>query len=298
MNVKLTIPKDAITRSLEDKLRCIDMPGLPDEWYGRAVGALRGGDGGEHGQLLYGIVRQSARHQSQMTVLDVGTARGFTALVMSLAIEGSGVDGTVYSVDTVGHDELVEWHSAKHDPADPLAGRLFSRREIWNRWFPDAMRQVVVVHGKSAAILESWNRGPIDVAFLDGSHAYEDVSRELALLDELVSQDYGIVVLDDYHMGEFVGRIRSKAVNLLAWMIGRSIGWMSDRFSDLAPRFGQSTEYRLVKQRFGGVRRALDEFVEQKQGDWALELVSMPRRGSYQGQDYCVAVLSRRRGLE
>ena len=56
MNVKLTIPKDAITRSLEDKLRCIDMPGLPDEWYGRAVGALRG-DGGEHGQLLYGIVR-------------------------------------------------------------------------------------------------------------------------------------------------------------------------------------------------------------------------------------------------
>ena len=35
------------------------------------------------------------------------------------------------------------------------------------------------------------------------------------------------------------------------------------------------------------------EFVEERDGRWSLEIVSMPSRGEYQGEDYSLAVLSR-----
>ena len=72
-------------------------------------------------------------------------------------------------------------------------------------WFPNEFASVDVVTGRSVDVLENWEHGSISVAFLDGSHAYGDVSRELALLDGLVTRN-GVVVVDDYHIGEVVGR--------------------------------------------------------------------------------------------
>lgn len=293
VNRTFVLPRNAVVMSFEERLSRIDAPGMPMDWYEHAVAVLRGGDGGEHGTLLYKLARAAAAGAARVVALDVGTARGFSALVVAQALKDANVVGTVYSVDTVGHDDKVNWHIGKHSPDDPLAQLRISRREIWERWFPHGFSSVVVVEGRSVDALRSWEHGSVSIAFLDGSHGYADVSQELALLDELMTPR-GVVVLDDYHVGETVGRVRSRAVNFAAWLIGRSVTKMLRRQVNFAPRLGEGSEYRLVKQRFGGVRRAVDEFVKDQGGRWSLEIVSMPTRGDYQGLDYSLAVLTRR----
>ena len=54
-----------------------------------------------------------------------------------------------------------------------------------------------------------------------------------------------------------------------------------------------NNEYAIVRQRLSGVRNAVVEFVEERDGRWSLEIVTMPSRGEYQGGDYSLAVLSR-----
>lgn len=263
-----------------------------EDWYRHAVEVLRGGDGGEHGLLLYDLACRASENEPHVIALDVGTARGFSALAMSRAIEGADVSGIVYSIDTIGHDEVVGWHGPKHHAEDPLASEQISRAEIWERWFPNEFSSVDVVTGRSVDVLRNWEHGSIAIAFLDGSHTYDDVSLELAMLDGRMARN-GVVVVDDYHIGEVVGRVRSRLVNFLARLVARRLGRSSRRPPRFAPRLGESVEYRLVKQRFSGVRRAVDEFVADRYGCWSLEVVSMPTRGKYQGPDYSLAVLTR-----
>ena len=291
---QMAVPEGASVALLEVKLAELGGDDIADEWFCRAVSVLRGGDGGEHGQLLYKLVFGMLQEIWPVVALDVGTARGFSALVMARAILSVNALGVVYSVDTVGHDESVGWHGRKNDADDPLAGSTVSRSQIWARWFVSERGLVVPVQGRSVGILRHWEHGKIDVAFLDGSHAYEDVSQELSLLDDLLA-DTGVVVLDDYHLGEVVGRVRSRLLNVAAWVMGRMFGKFSSHVRSFAPRLGESNEYRLIRQRFVGVRAAVDEFVSKRSGRWSLEIVRMPRRGDYHGGDYSVAILSRRR---
>ena len=108
--------------------------------------------------------------------------------------------GVVYSVDVIGHDEPVNWHGTKQDADEPLAGVEMSRSEIWRRWFAEESRLVTTIEGKSLEVLSGWGHGPIDYAFLDGSHEYEDVKGELAALDSLMAEG-GVIVVDDFHLG-------------------------------------------------------------------------------------------------
>ena len=290
----MAFPRRTRLVHFDEKLNGLGAEDLAQDWYAEAVKVLRGGDGGEHGQLLYKLACRLPMRGGRIVALDVGTARGFSALVMAKAFADSKVAGKVYTLDTVGHHEAKDWHGVKHDSDDPLAGSTWSRDEIWHRWYEREGDAVTVIAGRSTDVLATWEHGEIDIAFLDGSHAFEDVSQELTLLDSLTS-DVGIVVLDDYHVGEVVGRVRSRLLNAITWCTRRALGSAGAR---LAARPGESTEYRLVKQRFVGVRRAVDEFIGSRNNRWSMEIVRMPTRGSYQGPDYSLVVLSRRMDRE
>ena len=187
----------------------------PDDWYQRARLALRGGDGGEHGQLLYQLVRERRDRVRPVVALDIGTARGFSAAAMARAMLDSGMDGHVYTVDVIDHDETLDWHAEKHDHDDPLAGRRIARAAIWSEWAAEERHRITPITGRSTAILGNWRHGPIDVAFLDGSHTYEDVKAELGLLAGMMADD-GVIVLDDAHFGVIVGSVRSRAFSVAA----------------------------------------------------------------------------------
>lgn len=289
---EVLVPVGASVTPLKLKLHRLNAADMPDAWFRRARRVLRGGDGGQHGLLLYKLCRGFAERNGSMVALDIGTARGFSALSFARAILDSGVDGCVYTIDVFDHFEPRVWHITKqHD--DELDGAPpMTRSEIWHRWFAEVSAVVSPITGRSLEILNSWPHGVINLAFLDGSHAYSDVKGELSLLDSLMAEKCAIV-MDDYHLGVTVARVRSRPLNLAAWGIGRALGvaWRPAR--KLAPRRGVDNEFVVLKQRFAGIRKAVSEFLEEQEGRWSLEIVSMPSREDYQGNDYALAVLVR-----
>ena len=265
-----------------------------ESWYERARLVLRGRDGGEHGKLLYSLIRERQARGRQVVALDIGTARGFSAITMSRALLDANLAGHVYTMDVIDHEDVHDWHGAKHSPDDPLAGAPSPRSTIWQRWFPDEAARISPITGRSTRLLSDWPHGRIDIAFLDGSHAYDDVKAELGLLDDIMADD-GIIVLDDVHFGVVIGRVRSRAVSVLAWLALSALRKVLPKREFHNARLGVGAEYAIVERRFTGIRKAVENFINEHGRDWSIELVPMPRRGPYQTDDYALAILTRRR---
>ena len=288
----MSIPQGSRVTPLEWKLTDLNGPDISEEWYRMSARVLRGGDGGEHGVLLYKLIMEGARGGKPLVVLDVGTARGFSAITMARAMLDGELEGRVYSVDVIGHHEPLNWHGTKQEADEPLAGVEISRSEIWGRWFAEESALVTTINGRSMEVLKDWRHGPIDYAFLDGSHEYGDVRGELEALDSLMAEG-GVIVVDDFHPGVVVYRVRSRLLNAIPGVIGRVLGKVWPKCRSWSRRLSASNEYAIVRQRLSGVRNAVVEFVEERDGRWSLEIVAMPSRGEYQGEDYSLAVLSR-----
>ena len=287
------IPQGARVTSLHDRLADLNTHEVCETWFDDAVRVLRGGDGGEHGLLLYKLVRSLGTDRS-IVILDVGTARGFSAITMARALLDACLPGHVYTIDVIDQLEPVNWHSdteGKQDPDEPLAKSIVSRSEIWSRWFADEANCITPMLGRSHEVLESWSSGPIDIAFIDGEHTYDAVSRDLSLLEHFMKPG-GIIALDDYHTGVSMGAFRSRPVNGAVRLIGRAAKHVWPAMQRRL-HLGTGNEFLVVKRRFAGVHRAVSEFLKHRSDEWAIEIVSMPPRGDYHEVDYSLALLTK-----
>ena len=283
-------PTGARVTPLLAKLAALNTTDDPRSRYEEITGVLRGGDGGEHGLLLYRLVSCIAASTSPV-ILDIGTARGFSAIVMARALLDGKLDGKVYTIDVVDHDSQLVWHGSKNDSEEPLAGLTISRSEVWRRWFSEEAVLVTPICGKSHEVLSQWTYGAIDIAFVDGEHTYDAVKRDLSLLEDLMTPG-GVIVLDDFHTGISMGALRSRPLNGAVLLMGRAMThiWPSMRER---LRLGTGNEFLVVKRRFAGIYRAVNEFLTERSSGWELEIVTMPPRGAYHEADYSLAILTR-----
>ena len=141
----MLIPEGTSVAPFSQKLAELSADDVSGDWYGRASRILRGGDGGEHGLILYKLIRQRAGLRHPLVILDVGTARGFSAMTMARAMLDAGMDGRVHSVDVIDHHELRGWHVDKQEADEPLAGVEMSRSEIWSRWFKEEAERILPI---------------------------------------------------------------------------------------------------------------------------------------------------------
>ena len=128
----------------------------------------------QHGRILYALTRQYlASHPGFVQCLDIGTAKGFSALVMRWAIVDAGNDeGQVLSVDVLDPLARVRRNTvAEVDGLKTLEETLAPWPEAERIWF----RQNTGVDG-----LKVLTR--VHVAFVDGKHSFAAVSEEVALL--------------------------------------------------------------------------------------------------------------------
>lgn len=285
------LPTGARLCSLREKLRELGNGAPSEPWFAGAVRNLRGGDGGEHGLLLYGLVRLLPSDRPG-AILDVGTARGFSAIAMARAVRDGSLKHRIYTVDIIDHRERRNWHaSRKHGPTDPLATSRVSRSEIWSRWYSDEAVHVDPLGASSRDVLENWKHGPILLAFVDGAHNYRAVKDDLALLDRRMAPG-GVIVLDDFHPGMVLGGIRSRMVNAAFQRIASVVRRWSARHAAL--RLGAYNEFLVVTRRFSGIYRAVLEFLHEREDTWKMEVVSMPSRGDHHSADYSLALLTRK----
>lgn len=153
-----------------------------------------------HGRLLYSLLRrklESTQTFTDFNVLDTGTARGFSALVMARAIIDSGKPGTIVTLDILGHSDKIFSNCI-----DGVNGAV-SRSEIWHQW-PDEARKVFVLSGSTSQILKSLHVPRVAFAFLDAQHKFLNVMEEFDWVS--ATQESGDqIIFDDVSQEEFPG---------------------------------------------------------------------------------------------
>lgn len=142
----------------------------------------------QHGRILYTAMRAYlAVATGPVRCVDIGTAKGFSALVALWALMDSGVDGTVESVDVI--DPLAKQY--RNSVLDCHAeNRLADYLKPW----PEA---AAIKFYQSTGI--DWLKRSLDrvhVAFVDGKHSADVVRQEGDLLAER-QQPGDLVMFDD-----------------------------------------------------------------------------------------------------
>ena len=156
-----------------------------------------------HGRLLYTVLsdyiqkkREAGVEVRALTILETGTARGFSALCMAKALSDMACDGTILTLDLISHSESHYWNCIDDNQ------RRKTRKELLARWSDLVERHIVFLRGDTRFLLERLVLGKVDFAFLDGAHTFEDVMFEFKQIRDL-QKSGDIIVYDDYTPGKF-----------------------------------------------------------------------------------------------
>jgi hypothetical protein len=144
----------------------------------------------QHGRVLYAITRQYAARltrDERIVALDIGTAKGFSAICLYWAIWDSDRIGGVHSVD-VRDPNGCEPRNTVAEVGEPK--NLYEIMEPW----PETS-QITFYKSTGQKWLQEHDVR-VRVAFVDGKHSYEAVSWEGALLAER-QQTGDLVMFDD-----------------------------------------------------------------------------------------------------
>ena len=165
-----------------------------------------------HGRLLYTVLADYLDRRKKeiaesdaplsVTILETGTARGFSSVCMSRALSDAKVAGQIHTFDVLPHDVPMYWNCID-DSEGPK-----TRRDLLAPWKDIAANRVIFHEGDTRMTLKKVRFGRIDFAFLDGAHTYEDVKREFNIVTPY--QESGdVVVFDDYTDASFPGLVRA-----------------------------------------------------------------------------------------
>jgi len=131
----------------------------------------------QHGRVIYSVARQyfSTRgFATPVLLVDIGTAKGFSALCLEWARLDAGVDGSVISVDVIDPRS----HARRNTVAE-CEGGLKTLAEILAPW-PEASN-ITFQHGTGIDLLSA-SKDRVHIAFVDGKHQVDVVRREGELL--------------------------------------------------------------------------------------------------------------------
>jgi len=146
----------------------------------------------QHGRVIYTVARRylAATPGPSFLFLDIGTAKGFSALCLQWALLDSGVSGVVESVDVIDPRAKVFRNSVRDTESE-------NRLADYHREWPDASR--IVFHKCTGLqwLLKSDER--VHIAFVDGKHS-GDVVREEAKRLASRQQPWDLAIFDDVQL--------------------------------------------------------------------------------------------------
>ena len=158
-----------------------------------------------HGFLLYAALTSYLAGTSSdrpVTILESGTARGFSAICMAKALRDAGRAGTILTVDVLHAEKPIYWNSIA-DAEGPK-----TRLGLLEPWSDLVEDHVVFLRSDVAVALEQLGLARIHFAFLDAEHTYDAVRRELAFV-AAHQQPGDVIVCDDYTPREFPEIVRA-----------------------------------------------------------------------------------------
>ena len=154
-----------------------------------------------HGRILYSslmnYLEKMESEKKSITILETGTARGFSALCMAKALVESKIDGNIFTIDTLPHDKSFYWNCID-DHEGPK-----SRKELLKSW-PRELGHIIFIQGQTRFQLPKIRIKRINFAFLDATHDKQNVLFEYNYIKKRQSAGDKIV-FDDVTPGLFDG---------------------------------------------------------------------------------------------
>ncbi len=149
----------------------------------------------QHGRVIYSCLRRHLEDIATSRVvrlLDIGTAKGFSALCALWAMTDAQRPGSVTSVDVIDPRARV-----RRNTVAEVDGLLTLDETLRN--FP--MAGAIKFEQSTGAQWLALNRAPLDFAFVDGKHNYSSVSQEIKML-AACQYPGGLAIFDDVHVPE------------------------------------------------------------------------------------------------
>jgi hypothetical protein len=157
----------------------------------------------QHGRMLYAYTRRYLANTSgRVRLLDIGTAKGFSALMLKWALMDSGLQGSVDSVDVI--DPLAKVYRNSVLDTD-CENRLADYHLAW----PEASE--IQFHKMTGVRWLEQSSNRVHVAFVDGKHNGDVVVEEGRLLAAR-QQPWDLAIFDDVQLpgiADAVYRLRS-----------------------------------------------------------------------------------------
>jgi len=157
----------------------------------------------QHGRILYTTLSKYIQDNScnSINIIETGTARGFSSICMSKAINDTGKSGLIYTCDIIPHNKKIYWNCI--DDADSKK----TRKELLSHW-KDEVKNIKFYKGKSETIFKKIRVERFHFAFLDAVHDYKEVISEFKYVRN--KQKKGdIIVFDDVTASLFPGVVKA-----------------------------------------------------------------------------------------
>ncbi len=140
--------------------------------------------------------------REQLTIVDTGTARGFSALCLARALDDAGASGKILSFDVLPHDVEMLWNCV----ADADGPR--TRAELLRDYAALIERYVIFLRGDTRRVMAGISFPRVHFAFLDSVHTFDHVMAEFsAIRDRQVAGD--VLFFDDYTADVYPGVVKA-----------------------------------------------------------------------------------------
>lgn len=158
-----------------------------------------------HGYLLYSALRQYVAIHPELdavTVLETGTARGFSSVCMAKALSDSARYGKIITIDVLPTRRPLYWNCIRD-----VDGKK-DRFQLLSDWRDLIEKYIIFLQGHSQIVLRQLGLSRVHFAFLDDEHTYENVGFELEMISA-VQRPGDVIVCDDYTPSMFPGVVKA-----------------------------------------------------------------------------------------
>lgn len=153
----------------------------------------------ERGMLLYAIISKL----KPKTVLEIGTAEGYSTLCMAWAMSDNNIDGKIYTIDPKSHDLPIERTIILDD--GKISKQNISTDELWKKFTkPEWLKKIQVITGYAGEVLDKTEFPKMEFGYIDGAHFFEAVKHDFYGFLKIADKKFSIL-FDDYLIGRHDG---------------------------------------------------------------------------------------------
>ena len=159
----------------------------------------------QHGRLIYSIlddyINKQKKKSDKFLFVDVGTAKGFSSIIISKCALDNKISYSVFSFDIIPHFKKIYWNSIKD-----IDGKL-SRADLLKDYH-EHTNHINYIKGRTKdKFKEISSHERLNFIFLDGSHDYDDVKFEFNFIKEKKKKG-DLIFFDDVTKGHFDGVVK------------------------------------------------------------------------------------------